>query len=164
VTDGFEQLVDDRHRRRVERLLARAIEDEAAAGAGEQAEDDRMLRQNGLLEFLPGIAVELEHRGVELQDVLVGDFTAARLRGADDGLEVGRQLGGARRRGELRQTTNCQQRAGAAHESCGFHGFLLLDARAHSIPASSPPAAERDRRRSARHWIKGRHVRRKRGR
>src|SRR5262249_56698030 len=65
------------------------------------------------------------------------------------------QLGSARRRGELRQTTNCQQRAGAAHESCGFHGFLLLDAPAVSIPASSPPAAERNRRRSARALDKG---------
>ena len=41
VADGFQQLIDDRHRGRFERCLSGPIEDEAAAGAAEQAEDDR---------------------------------------------------------------------------------------------------------------------------
>ena len=43
VADRLQQLIDDRHRWRIERRHAGPIEDEAPAGAREQAEDDRML-------------------------------------------------------------------------------------------------------------------------
>ena len=64
----------------------------------EQPEDERVLGQDVLLEHLPGVAVKLEHGRVELQDILGPDLGGACGLGADDLLEIGRQLGGARRR------------------------------------------------------------------
>ena len=43
MADRFQQLVDDRNRRRFDGRLARAIEDEASARAGKQPENDRVL-------------------------------------------------------------------------------------------------------------------------
>ena len=56
-----------------------------------------MPSQDVLLEHLPGIAVKLEHGGVELQDILGPDLGGACRLGADDLLEVGWQIGGMRR-------------------------------------------------------------------
>ena len=97
VADGFEQLIDDRNRRRVDRRHPGAIEDELSAGPREQPEDERMPSQDVLLEHLPGIAVKLEHGGVELQDIPGPDLGGACRLGADDLIEVGRQVGGMRR-------------------------------------------------------------------
>ncbi len=44
-----------------------------------------MLGEDVLAEDLPGIAVELEHGGVELQDVLGADLGRCGGLGADDG-------------------------------------------------------------------------------
>ena len=65
----FMDLVDARHRRRIDRRLARPVEDHAAAGAGEQRQDDRMLGQDVLAEDRAGIVVEREHADVELQHI-----------------------------------------------------------------------------------------------
>ncbi len=73
VPDRLQQLIDDRHLRRVERRHAGPVQDEASARAREQAENDGMLAQDVALKDLGGIAVELEHRAVERQDVVVGD-------------------------------------------------------------------------------------------
>ena len=51
-----------------------------------------MLGQDVLLENLPGVAVELEHGGVELQDVLGADLGRGRLLHADDRFEIVRQV------------------------------------------------------------------------
>ena len=86
VSDRLQQLIDERNRRRVDRRHAGAIKDKTSAGAGKQPEDDRVLGQDVLFENLPGVAVELEHGGVELQDVLGADLGRARLLHADDRL------------------------------------------------------------------------------
>jgi len=57
-----------------------------------------VLRQDVLFEHLRCIAVELEHGRVELQDILGPDLGGACRLGTDDFIEVGRQVGGARRR------------------------------------------------------------------
>ena len=57
-----------------------------------------MLGQDVLLEDLRRVAVELEHCRVELQDIHRPDVGGAWSRGADELLEVGRKLAGARRR------------------------------------------------------------------
>ena len=55
-----------------------------------------MLRQEIALEDLARGVIQLEHRGIELQDVLRPDFGwTCRLR-ADDGLEIGWHLGALR--------------------------------------------------------------------
>ena len=98
VSDGLEQLINDRHRRRVNRLHPGSIEYKPSSRAREQSEDKRVLGKNVLLEDLPGIAVELEHRRVELQDVFGPDFGRACRFSSDDLLEVGRQLRSVGRR------------------------------------------------------------------
>ena len=75
VADGFQQLIDDRHRRRIERRLAGPIKNEPAAGSGKQAEDDRVLGENILLEDFGRIAIKLEHAGIERQHVLRCGFS-----------------------------------------------------------------------------------------
>jgi hypothetical protein len=59
-----------------------------------------MLRQEVPLKDLGRIVVQLEHRGVELQDVLRADLGRTRCLRADDRLEVGRHLGALRLRAE----------------------------------------------------------------
>jgi hypothetical protein len=62
-----------------------------------------VLGEDVLPEHLRGVAVELEHGGVELQDVLRPDLGRRRYLGTDDILEVGRHLGGV---GELAVPTS----------------------------------------------------------
>jgi hypothetical protein len=70
VADGFQQLIDDRDGRRLERGHARPVENEPPARPREQAEDHGVLAQDISLEDLGCVAVELEHPGVERQHVI----------------------------------------------------------------------------------------------
>jgi hypothetical protein len=97
VADRLEQLIDDRHLRRVERRLAGTIKDQPSARTGEQAKDDGMLAENVLLKDLRRVAVELEHAGVERQHVL-GRHLAWRRGGlARNRRHIGRKILRARR-------------------------------------------------------------------
>ena len=55
------------------------------------------------LNRLRGVAIELEHGGIELQDILGADVGRRCGLGPDDLLEIGRHLGGAPAR-----QTRCQ--------------------------------------------------------
>jgi hypothetical protein len=66
VPDGFQQLIDDRHRWGLERRHTGLIENEPATRAGEKCQYNRMLGQDPVLEDLGGVAVQLEHRGIQL--------------------------------------------------------------------------------------------------
>ena len=57
-----------------------------------------MLRQEVALEDLGRTVIQLEHRGVELEDVLRADLGRTRGLRADDRLEVDRHLGALRLR------------------------------------------------------------------
>ena len=57
-----------------------------------------MLVEDILLEHPPRIAVKLEHRRVELQDIFGPDLGRASGFGSDDLVEVGRQIRSVRRR------------------------------------------------------------------
>ena len=92
VADRLDQLVDDRHLRRFERRLAGTVQDQPAAGAGEQPEDDRVLAQNVLLEDFRGVAIQLEHAGVERQHVLGRRFARRRRGLARDRRHVGGKI------------------------------------------------------------------------
>ena len=79
-----------------------------------------MLGQDVLLEDPAGIAVELEHGGVELQDVLGADLGGGCRLDADNPLELGRHLRGARRR--ARSDADKRQRAKpACHDRNDLH-------------------------------------------
>ena len=70
VVDGFEQLIDDRHRWRFEWRHAGPIKDEPATRSREQGENDGMLAENVSLEDFGGVVIELEHGGIQRQHVL----------------------------------------------------------------------------------------------
>jgi len=57
-----------------------------------------VLREDVLPKHLRGIAIKLEHGGVELQEILGRDVSGCRGLGSDDFLEIGGHLGGARGR------------------------------------------------------------------
>jgi hypothetical protein len=91
VADRLQQLIDDRHLRRLNRRHSRAVEDQLAAGAGKQAEDHRMLAQDILLKDFGGVAIQFEHPGVECQHVLGGDIGGCRRGLAGDRRHVFRK-------------------------------------------------------------------------
>jgi hypothetical protein len=103
VSDGLQQLVDDRNLRRFERRHVGPVEDEPAARAREQAKDHRMLAEEVSLKDSGCVAVELEHHGVERQHVLVGDVGRAGRGAALDRLHVGRQALGFGRSADAHQ-------------------------------------------------------------
>ena len=96
VADRFHELVGHRHRRRVERRLTRAIQDEAPTCAGEQAENDGVVGPDVALEHLSGGAIEVEHRSVQCQHVLHGQVTR---RGGDGACDRGHERRGLGERG-----------------------------------------------------------------
>jgi hypothetical protein len=52
VADQLQELIDDRNRRRLKQRRAWTIKDEPAAGAREEAYDDRVLGKDVPLEYL----------------------------------------------------------------------------------------------------------------
>jgi hypothetical protein len=91
VPDGLQQLIDDGNLRRIQRRHPGPIQNKPPTGAGEQAENDRMFTENILLKNPGGVAVQLEHHGVERQHILGRDISRARARTSFDGLHIGRQ-------------------------------------------------------------------------
>ena len=153
VTDRLQQLIDDRHRRRLERRLAGPIEDEPPAGAGEQAQDDRVLGQNVLLEDLGSVAIELEHAGVERQHILVRGFAGGRGREADNRLHVGRQALGSRGSGPSSERYERRRRTRTAFQGrVASHG-VPPRASAHQLPQSRVARMGRRTRPARRRWL-----------
>ncbi len=87
----FRELIDDGHRRGDERFVARAIENHSAAALAEKGQDDRHPITHVPLILRQGPFVDVHHRRVEGQDVLLGDRAlAGRLAiGNDDLQKVG---------------------------------------------------------------------------
>jgi len=92
MVDGFEQLIDDRHRWRLERRHARPIKNEPAARAREQAENDGMLAQNVLLEDFGSVVIELEHSGIQRQNAFRRSLGRAGNGATRNRRHVGRQI------------------------------------------------------------------------
>jgi hypothetical protein len=85
-----------------------------------------VLREDVLPKHLRGIAVKLEHGGVELQEILGRHVSGCRGLGSDDFLEIGGHLGGARGRASADHKQR-QQHAGAAHHDRDVpHEVLLM--------------------------------------
>jgi hypothetical protein len=70
VADGFQQLINDGNRWRLERRLAGPMEDEPPARSREQAEDHRMLGQKVSLEDLGVVVIQLEHPGIVVPGIV----------------------------------------------------------------------------------------------
>ncbi len=129
VADRFHELVGHRDLRRLERRLARPIEDEASARAREQPENHRVFAQNVLPEHLGGVAIELEHHGVECEHILGRGLGRGRGDVAGDRLHVGGQRRGRCLRARSRAQPGEHDGRGG-HGEVAFHGRISL----HELP------------------------------
>ena len=104
VRDRFGELIDDRHRWGDQRFVAGAIEDHPAAALAEKGEDDRHPVTHVPLILGQGALVDVHHRRVEGQDVLLGDraFAGRLAIGNDDLQEVRHVAAMGRQTGEPR--------------------------------------------------------------
>ena len=125
VADGFQQLIDDRDRRGIERRLAGPIENEAPARAREQAEDHGVLAQDISFEHPGGVAVQLEHPGIERQHVVGGSLRRGRVGTAGNRRHERRHILGLRRRAQRRQRDGSHSHTDVIQHRVKLHGLPL---------------------------------------